>query len=244
VVRLNPDLIWASTPILLLPFKAATSTIPIVALAADPVVYGLVPNMARPGGNITGVTTDAGSEIWGKRLELLKQSIPSVSKVGYLFTRAGWESPQGAALREGAPRLGISFIGPPLDGPSQEPEHRRVFAAMAQAGANALLVSAESEILANRRLIVQLAEKGRLPAIYPFREYVELGGLMAYAVDFPDLMRHSVGQIDQILKGARPGEIPFHQGTKFALVINLKTAKTLGIEMPPSLLAQADEVIE
>jgi putative ABC transport system substrate-binding protein len=97
VVRLNPDLIWASTPFLLLAFKAATATIPITAFTADPVAYGVVPNIARPGGNVTGVTTDAGSEIWGKRLELLKQVVPRASKVGYLYTRAGWESPQGAA---------------------------------------------------------------------------------------------------------------------------------------------------
>jgi ABC-type uncharacterized transport system substrate-binding protein len=244
VVRSNPDLIWVSTPRLVLDFKAATATIPIAAFAADPIAYGIVQSLARPGGNITGVAGDTALDVSGKRLALLKQAIPTVSKVGYLATRTSWEGPGGAALREMAQRVGVSLIGPPLDGLIQEVEFRRVFAAMAQAGAEALFASGESEIFANRRLIVELANKALLPSIYQYREHAELGGLMAYAYDFPDIMRHSAGQVDRILKGTKPGEIPYYQETKFELVINLRTAKTLGIEMPSSLLAQADEVIE
>ena len=245
VVRRNPDLIHVSGNPLTLDFKAATTTIPIVAITGDPVVAGIVPSLARPGGNITGVSADAGPEIQGKRLELLKQAVPRVSRVGFLATRAMWEAPPGAGTREAAPRLGISLIGPPLDGTIQEPEYRRVFAAMAQARADALVVSGDPENYANRRLIVELAEKARLPAIYWYREFVDLGGLMAYGPDLAQLWRHSAGQVAQILRGTKPGEIPYYRETnKFALVINLRTAKALGIEMPSSLLAQADEVIE
>jgi putative tryptophan/tyrosine transport system substrate-binding protein len=244
VVRRNPDLIWVSTPRLTLDFKAATATIPIAAFASDPIAYGIVASLARPGGNITGVAGDTALDVSGKRLALLKQTIPTLSKVGYLTTRTSWEGPGGAALREMAQRVGVSLIGPPLDGLIQEAEFRRVFAAMAQAGVEALFVSGESEIFANRRLIVELANKARLPSIYQFREHAELGGLTAYAYDFPDIMRHSAGQVDRILKGTKPGEIPYYQETKFELVINLKTAKTLGLTIPPSLLTVADEVIE
>jgi putative tryptophan/tyrosine transport system substrate-binding protein len=244
VVRSNPDLIVADSGRLVLAFNAATATIPIVGFTSDPVAIGFVSSLARPGGNITGVVSDPGFEIWGKRLELLKRAVPRVSRVGYLAPRASWESLQGAAMRAAAQREGIALIGPPLDGIIQEPEFRRVFAAMAQAGADALIVSNDSETYVNRRLIVHLAERGRLPAIYPFRECVELGGLMAYAFDLSEIFGHAADQVDQILRGTKPGDIPFYQATKFALVINLKTAKMLGIVMPSSLLAQADEVIE
>jgi putative tryptophan/tyrosine transport system substrate-binding protein len=244
VVHSNPDLIFADSTRLVLAFKAVTTTIPIVGTTGDPVVTGLAQSLARPGGNITGVATDPVVEIWGKRLELLKQGVPRVSRVGFLAPRSVWESPQGAALREACPRVGLSLIGPSLDAPFQEVEYRRAFEAMAREGADALVVSNDPETIANRGLIVKLAEERRLPAIYSFRVFVELGGLMAYAFDLSEIYGHVANQIDQILRGTKPGEIPFYQPTKFALVINLKTAKTLGIEMPPSLLAQADEVIE
>jgi putative tryptophan/tyrosine transport system substrate-binding protein len=244
VVRSNPDLIFADSTRLVLAFRAVTTTIPIVCTTGDPVVIGLVQSLAQPGGNITGVATDPVVGIWGKRLELLKQGVPRVSTVAFLAPRPVWESPQGAALRQACPRVGLSLIGPPLDAPFQEVEYRRAFEAMAHEGADALVVSNDPETFANRRLIVKLAEERRLPAIYSFREFVELGGFMAYAFDLSEIYGHVANQIDQILRGTKPGEIPFYQPTKFALVINLKTAKTLGIEIPPSLLAQANEVIE
>jgi putative ABC transport system substrate-binding protein len=244
VIRSNPDLIFADSTRLVLAFKAVTTTIPIVCTTGDPVVTGLVQSLARPGGNITGVATDPIVEIWGKRLELLMQGVPRVSRVGFLAPRPVWESPQGAALRKACARVGLSLIGPSLDAPFQEVEYRRAFEAMAHEGADALVVSNDPETFANRRLIVKLAEEGRLPGVYSFREFVELGGFMAYAFDLSEIYGHVADQIDQILRGTKPREIPFYQPTKFALVINLKTAQTLGIEMPPSLLAQADEVIE
>ncbi len=147
-------------------------------------------------------------------------------------------------LREATRAAGIALLGPLVDSPAQPPEYRRVFAAMAQAHADALIVSDTTENFTNRQLVVELAEANRLPAIYPLPDYVQLGGLMAYAVDLLDIFRHAANQVDRILRGEKPGEIPFYQPAKFKLVVNLKTAKALGIEMPPSILARADEVIE
>jgi putative ABC transport system substrate-binding protein len=242
VVRRKPDLIFTvgREP----NFKVATATIPIVAVTIDPVVTGLVSSLAQPGGNITGIAVDAGAELWGKRAEILREAIPQAVRVGVLVSKRSWDDRFGAPLRAIAQQVGISLLVPPLDSPFQEAEYRRVFAAMAQQNVDAVFVTESTELYLQRRLIVQLAEEHRLPAIYAYREYVELGGLMAYAVNLMDLFRHAADQIDQILKGANPGEIPFYQPTTFDLVINLKTAKALGIEMPPSLLARADEVIE
>jgi putative ABC transport system substrate-binding protein len=138
----------------------------------------------------------------------------------------------------------VSIVGPPLEHPTDEQEYRRVFAALAQEGADGLLVSDEAENTTYRSLIVELAEKGRLPTIYPWRQFVEAGGLMSYGIDLVDLGHRVADMVDQILKGAKPGEIPIFQPTKFELSINLKTAKTLGIELPPLLVARADNVIE
>ena len=225
--------------------KAATTTIPIVfEIGFDPVPVGLVASLHRPSGNLTGVTVDTGMEIWGKRLALLKETVPGVSRVGYLATRAVWEAPQGSAVREAARQLGISLFGTPLEEPLQEAEYRRVLASMSQDRLEALVVSELAESLSNLKVIVELAEKARLPAIYPWREAVELGGVMAYAEDLPDLYRHTARQIDEILKGVKPQDIPFYQPTKFELILNLKAAKALGLIFPSSLLGSADEVIE
>jgi putative tryptophan/tyrosine transport system substrate-binding protein len=155
-----------------------------------------------------------------------------------------WEAPEGAAVKEAAQRIKMSLVGPPLDAPLQEAEYRRVFAAMTRAGVDALIVSDQGENSANNRLIVKLAEEARLPAIYPFPHYAEVGGLMAYGVDIADTFRHAADQVDQILTGTKAGEIPFYQPTKFELVVNVKTAKALGLAVPPTLLIAADKVIE
>jgi putative ABC transport system substrate-binding protein len=245
VVRSNPDLIYTDQNSLVLALKAATTTIPIVGYTGDPVANGIVPSLARPGGNITGVSIDAGPEISGKYVQLLREAIPGLSSVGFLASRRTWEQDaEGAAMQEAARRVQISLIGPPLDYPLDEAEYRRVIAAMAQAGAKALIVAQNQQAYQNLRLIVELAEKDRLPAIFPYRESGELGGLMAYAPDIVEGVRHIANQIAQILRGASPGDRPFYQPTKFELIINLKTAKALGIEMPASLVARADEVIE
>jgi ABC-type uncharacterized transport system substrate-binding protein len=243
IVTRNPDLIVTGTNPVVIAFMAVTSTIPVVAFMLDPLKAGLVTSLARPGGNLTGITLDAGIEIWGKRLEMLKEAIPSMAKVAFLGMRDGWEGSSGQVLQEVGDRLGISlaFILPQQGTPS---EIGRVFAGMAQERPDAVLVSGEGDLYAHRQLIAELAEKHRLPAMCPYRDYVEAGGLMAYAVDLAELLRRMADDVHQILKGAKPGDIPIYQATKFELLINLKTAKALRLEMPSTLLARADEVIE
>jgi putative ABC transport system substrate-binding protein len=244
VVRHKPDLIFVSQYRFARAFKSATDTIPIVASGGDPTAYGVVSSLARPGGNITGVMADTGVEGGSKSLEILREMIPNASRVGSLASRANWETPYTSALQEAAKGIKLSIIGPPLDAPFQETEYSRVFAAMAEAGADALLVSGQIENVTNRQLIVQLAEKYRLPAIYSSRSFTEIGGLVSYGVDFLDIVRHAADQVDEIFKGRKPGEIPIYQPTRFELTVNMKTAKALGLAVPFALVARADEVIE
>jgi len=239
----NPDVIVTGTNPVVIAVKAATSTIPVVAFMLDPLHAGLVTSLNRPGGNLTGVTLDAGIEIWGKRLEILKEAIPWTTKAAFLGMREGWEGSAGQALRDAGSRLGISLvITLPQEGTPAELE--RVFAAMEQQRPDAVLVSGEGDLYAHRLLIAKLAEKYRLPVMCPYRDYVEAGGLMAYAVDLAELLRRLADDVHQILKGAKPGDIPIYQATKFELLINLKTAKAFGLTLPPALLGRADQVIE
>jgi putative ABC transport system substrate-binding protein len=241
IVSRNPDLIFAIANPFVLDLKAATSTIPIVGLIGDPIIAGIAPSLARPGGNITGVSVDVGVDQWAKRMQLLKEAVPQISRLGALYTRS-WT--YHSVIREMALRNSVSIVGPPLERPTDEAEYHRVFAAIAQEGAAGLLVSDEAENVTYRRLIVELAAKGRLPTIYPYRQIVEAGGLMSYGIDIVDLGHRIADMIDQILKGAKPADTPIFQPTKFELNINLTTAKTLGIELPPLLVARADNVIE
>ena len=243
VVNTHPDLIYSHTTRLSLNFKAATTTIPIVTTTADPIAGGLISSLARPGGNITGVSGDAGIEVYGKRLALLLEATSKLSNARFLVSQLNWEGFVGAAVREASRRLGISLAGEPMSS-FNEQEYQRVFNSMELERVDGILVSDESEHFTYRRLLVELAAKTRIPASYAHREHVELGGLMAYSFDLEDLFRGSARQIAEILKGANPGDIPFRQTTKFQLVINVKTAKALGLEMPSTLLLRADEVIE
>jgi putative ABC transport system substrate-binding protein len=218
VVRQRPDLIVTNSSRLVLNFKASTATIPIVGLMADPVAFGIVDSLARPGGNITGVTVDAGIEIWGKRLGLLREAFPSVSRVGFLVSREVWEGGgQGPTMRVAAQQLGISLVAPPIESPIQEPEYRRAFQRMTQEHADALIVSDQVEHNAHRRLVTELAESSRLAALYPWRGFAQVGGLMAYGINNIDMFIRAADYIDKILKGAKPGEIPIYQPTKFEL---------------------------
>jgi putative tryptophan/tyrosine transport system substrate-binding protein len=243
IVSRNPDLIVTGTNPVVIAFRAATSAIPVVAFMIDPLKAGLVGSLARPGGNLTGITLDAGIEIWGKRLELLREAVPSTAKAAFLGMRDGWEGSFGQALRDVGSQLGISLISMlPNMGTTSEIE--RVFATMAQQRPDAVLVSGEGDLYAHRQLIVELAEKNRLPTMCPYRDYVEAGGLMAYTVDLAELLRRMANDVHQILKGAKPGDIPIYQPTKFELLINLKTAKTLGLILPAALLSRADEMVD
>jgi len=243
IVASRPDLIVTGTNPVVTIFKAATSTIPLVAFMLDPLKAGLVTSLARPGGNLTGITLDAGMEIWGKRLELLKEAIPSTARVAFLGMRDGWEGSFGQSLREVSSQLGLTLVSMvPNTGTVSEIEN--LFAAMTQQRPDAVLVTGEGDLYANRQLIAALADKHRLPMMCPYRDYVEAGGLMAYTVDLAELLRHMAREVQQILRGARPGDIPVYQPTRFQLLINRKTANALGLNLSPALLSRADEIIE
>jgi putative tryptophan/tyrosine transport system substrate-binding protein len=244
VVRTGPDVIVTSGTVLVMAFKTATPTIPIVGVMADPVAYGLTTGVARPGGNITGVSVDAGIELWPKYLQIVRETVPMATKVGFLASPQPWDGALGRTLREAAGQAGISLLGPPLASPINEGEYRRVLLAMALEHAGAVIVSAQTENFGYRRAIVGLAEETRLPMVYPYREFVEVGGLMSYGTDIRDAFRRLAGYVDRILKGARPGDLPIYQATKLELVLNMRTAKGLGVPFPTSLLIRADEVIE
>ena len=242
VVDLKPEVIVASNDALAKAVRAATGAIPIVWIGGNPIQAGFATSLARPGGNITGVTVFAGVEIWGKRLQILKEAVPAASKAAYLTTRVSLAA-EGQQLREAGQRLQISVIELPLEEVTST-AIQRAFTEIAQQQSDALIVNSNSLLFPYRQLIVELAEKSRLPALYPWREYVEEGGLMAYASDNRELWRRMADDVHQILNGAKPGDIPIFQPTKFEFVINLKTAKELGLTIPPTLLAAADEVIE
>jgi putative ABC transport system substrate-binding protein len=243
IVSRNLDLIIAVSNNFVLDLKAATRTIPIVGIFDDPIAWGIVPSLARPGGNITGVSREVGSDQWAKRIQLLKEAVPQLTRLGFLQTRNGLEK-FSAEIREIALKNSVSIVGPPLEPPIHEQEYQRVFAALAQEGAEGIVVTDDSENITYRRLIAELAAKGRLPTIFNYRQFVEAGGLMSYGIDASDIGHRVADMADQILKGAKPADIPIFQPTKFELSINLKTAKTLGIELPPLLVARADNVIE
>ena len=222
--------------------KRATATIPLVMLAADPVGTGLVASLGRPGGNLTGLTNEAGLEVGAKRLELLKDAAPKTSRVGIL-----WDSSNPAELRARnatlAPArvLGLTLLPQDVRTPN---DLDGALAALSRARADALLVAENSGNIEQRKLIVSFAEKHRLPTVFGERASVEDGGLMSYGTDFADLLRRAATYIDKILKGAKPADLPVEQPTKFELVINLKAAKALGLTIPQSLLQRADEVIQ
>jgi putative tryptophan/tyrosine transport system substrate-binding protein len=243
VVRSAPDLIFVFSAHMVQHFKAATSAVPLVAYTVDPVAFGFATSLARPGGNITGVDPGAGVELWNKLLELLREVLPTASQVGYLTLPAVWDSRVGAGMRAAAQRMGISLLGSILIGPTDEATYRSAFAT-ATGRVDALIVGDEPENYTNRRLIVELAERNQLPTVYPNRQFAEVGGLLTYGVNHASTLRYAARQIDRVLKGAKPAEIPFYQATEFELVINLRTARALGIEMPSAILARADEVIE
>ena len=194
VVNTHPDLIFSQTTRLALNFKAATATIPIVTTTADPIAGGLVSSLAQPGGNITGVSVDAGIEVLGKRLVLLLEATSKLTNARFLASQLSWEGFSGASVREASRRAGISLAGEPMRS-FNEQEYQRVFSSMVHERVDGILVSDESEQFAYRRLLVELAAKARIPTIYAYREHVELGGLMAYSFDLEDLARGNARQI-------------------------------------------------
>ena len=243
VVRSQPDVIYVvgfGTSL----FKSETTTIPIVALTADPIAQGLIQSLARPGGNITGVSVDTGPSIHGKRIGLLREVFPPLAKLAYLTIRPQWDAIQGAGVRAASEVTGVPVVSLLLDLPTSDASYRAAISRASNEGANAIMVGDGPDVMTNRALIADLIGQTRLPAMHPFRELVEIGGLMAYSFDLVELNKRVANNIDAILRGANPGEIPFYQASKFELSINLKTAKALDLTVPTSLLASADEVFE
>jgi len=242
VVSRNPDVIVSNLNGLVKAFKVTTSKIPIVAITGDPIAGGLLTSLSHPGGNLTGVSIDAGIEIVAKRLEILKEAMPKTAKVVYLSSNE-WVDSTGSLYREAGQRLGIALTGKYLS-EVDDAQLRRTFDEIAQEQFDAALIDESGSFLAQRALIVDLAKQHRLPVLYPYWDYIDLGGLMTYAPDLGELAERLANEVHQILNGSNAGDIPYYQPTKFQLIINVKPAKALGLEIPPSLLLRADEVIE
>jgi len=237
VLSLSPDIIFVTGNQLARAFRPLSLT-PIVATMGDPLATGMVKSLARPGGNLTGVSGDAGIEIWGKLLQLLKEAVPSMNKFAYVGVQLTRIGATRHAIESAAQQLGLSVKGVSVEEPSLE-EYGRLSDALVEENPDAMVVTGGFGAG-----IVQLAAKLRLPAMYPSRFYTDLGGLMSYGSDATETARQSANDVHQILGGVKPGDIPIYQATKFELVINLKAADALGLTLPQLLLARADEVLE
>ena len=242
LVSLNVDVLVAESTPAAIAAKQASGVVPIVMVSvSDPVGTKLVDSLARPGGNITGLSLLA-PELSAKRLDLLKQTLPRLSRVTVLWNSAN----EGMKLRFNetqhvAPALGLTLHSVTVQRPE---DFDGVFAAMSKDRPESLLVLADTVTVANSRHTVEFAARNRVPAIYEARTFVDGGGLMSYGIDFAEQYRRAAAFVDRILKGAKPADLPVEQPTKFELVINLKAAKALGLTIPPSVLARADEVIQ
>ena len=242
LVRLKVDVIVAPAGSAALAAKKATSTIPIVMIfPSDPVELGLVASLGRPGGNVTGTTFTPSGEIFAKQLQILKEAVPHVSRVAFLVHPTDPTfAPQIKEVERAARSLGIALQRLEAQRPE---EFDNAFAAMTRARADALLVVGVSTFLAHRTRLAELAVKSRMPTMCSFREMVEAGGLMSYAVNMADFVGRAAVYVDKIFKGAKPADLPVEQPTSFELVINTTTAKALGLTIPPSVLQRADELV-
>lgn len=239
LVRLQVDVIATSGDLSTRVARRATTTIPIVASVGFPVESGFAVSLARPGGNITGISAQA-DELAVKRLELLKQALPRITRVAFLWDTVTSER-QVRAAEAATKSLGLQLQVLQVRAPDELPG---AFESAVRGREEGLAVAVSPMLVTSREAIVGLSTKHRIPALYPEREYVELGGLMSYGPNVADRHRAGAAQIDRILKGAKPADLPFRQMTKFDLVLNLKTAKALGLKIPQSLLLRADQVIE
>ena len=241
LVALKPDVILANTTPAIAALKSATTTIPIVFVqVTDPVGQGFVSNLARPGGNVTGFDF-VDFSVGGKWLELLKEAAPAVTGVAVVYNPQ--TSPAGylPSLQAAAVALGIEVIQSPVRDVS---DIQRVVKTIGERPGGGMTVMADVFTAAHRRPLIELAARHRVPAMYSRRIYVADGGLMAYGTDVVEMFKNAAGYVDRVLKGAAPGELPVQRPTKFALALNLKTARDLGLEFPPKVLALAEEVIE
>jgi ABC-type uncharacterized transport system substrate-binding protein len=242
LTRLNLDVIVPVSTPAVRAVKALTGTIPIVSISVDPLGTGLVPSLARPGGNVTGLSITLGDEFAAKWLELLGEIVPGLSRVAVLWNPA---NPGNAsfmkAVQAAAKKLGTHLE---LHGVGEPDQLDAAFAKAAAARVQGVIVFPDPLTVQNRARVVDLAAKSRLPAVYGFREFADSGGLMAYGSSVTALCRRAATYVDKILRGAKPGDLPIEQATQFEFVINLKTAKALGLTIPQTLLLRADQVIE
>jgi putative ABC transport system substrate-binding protein len=244
IVRSDPDVVLVAGPGAPI-FKKLTSRIPIVVITADPIKAGIAESLAHPGGNFTGVSIDAGPSIHGKRIALLREMFPAISKLGLLALRIQYNGlSTGSAIPAAAEAAGLPTAVSLLEIGAKEKDWRAAVESLCRDGANAVMVVDSPETFQNSSLIARLLADANLPSIFGVVESVEAGGLMAYSFDLIELYKRAANNIDAILRGAKPGDIPFYQATKFELSINLKTAKQLGLSVPPALAASADKVIE
>lgn len=243
VVGRKPDVIVSNLNPLIKIFLGASATIPVVGITSDPIAGGLIASLARPGGNLTGVSVEAGPEIIAKRLQILKEAMPSATKVTYLLANSRPRGIDGESYQAAKQQLGL-VLTERLLSQVDEAQLRQSFADMAERRTDAMLLDGSGSFLAFRALLVELAAQNHIPVVYPFRDYVEQGGLMAFAPDLGELAERMASDVHLILDGAKAADIPFYQPSKFQLIVNLKAAKTIGIEMPATLVARADEVIE
>jgi putative tryptophan/tyrosine transport system substrate-binding protein len=243
VVQLKVDVILTAGTPAVLAAKAGTQTIPIVMAAlGDPITAGVVPSLARPGGNVTGLASMT-PEIDGKRLELLKEIAPGVSRIAVLWNPANPNNAARLKDTQAAART-LRLTLEPVVGAGDGEDLDRGLAAIGASRAQALMVESDRALLARRARILEFAAQRRLPALYPYRDFVQAGGLASYEPSYRDMFRRAAVYVDKILKGARPAELPVEQPTIFELVINLKTARSLELAMPQSVLLRADEVIQ
>ena len=242
LVGLNVDVILTWSTDAVLAAKQATTTIPIVmGTIGDPLGIGIVTSLAHPGGNVTGFSSRA-AELEAKRLQLLKEVVPELSRVAVLFNPTNQYMPLALrSARKGAQILDVSLVVYEVHDITTLDA---AFVTLTKDRPDALMVPADTFLVSQRSRIAQFAIENKLPSVYTFREYIEAGGLIAYTPNYHDLFRRAASYVDKILKGAKPGELPIGQPTKFQLVINLKTAKALGLVIPRALLVGADQVIE
>lgn len=244
-VRLRVDVIVVSTSRVAHRVKQATSTVPIVITSGSTLAeLGLVQSLARPGGNVTGLTVDAGPEVEAKRLELLREVASGISRVAFVGSKADWEGPMGQAVQHGGRVLALRLVLAEHPASVTRRDYGAALAAVTRERADALFVASGGPGFAYRQVLAEFAAKNRLPAVAPYREFAVAGGLMSYGPSLADLYRRAAGYVAKILNGAKPGDLPVEQPTSFELVINLKTAKSIGLTIPSAVLARADEILE
>ena len=241
LVQLKPDVIIVASTLGAIAARKVVTSIPVVFVGvSDPINMGLVTSLARPGGNMTGISRGFGDGLIGKGLQLLKSIVPEASRTAILWNAAGEVAPRLREAEEAVRTLGMTAL--PID-VRESVDFDQAFYRMRMQKANAMMVVADPLTLRHRVTIVNLAAANRIPAVYEFAEFARAGGLISYATSISTLFQRSAGSVDKILKGAKPGDLPVEQPTKFELVINLRTARALGIEVPQSVLLRADEVI-